>query len=72
MTDRHSRRQFLKTAGALVDSLPDDQSTAVRAYVLEDVGYATIAAAAQTTEATARKRVSRGLSTLRRRLGAQR
>ena len=61
-----------ETALTLVDSLPADQRDAVRAHVFDDAGYDEIAAAAQTSEATIRKRVSRGLSHLRQRVGAER
>lgn len=50
---------------ALAD-LPPDQRDAVRAYVLGDLSYEEIAAQAGTTNAAARKRVSRGLAALRR------
>jgi RNA polymerase sigma factor (sigma-70 family) len=59
------------SAGALVDSLPADQRDAVRAHVLEDVAYADIATAESTSEATIRKRVSRGLDALRHRVGSR-
>jgi RNA polymerase sigma-70 factor (ECF subfamily) len=61
-----------ETALTLVESLPSDQRDAVRAYVIEDADYSTIASAEQTSEATIRKRVSRGLTTLRRRAGVER
>jgi RNA polymerase sigma factor (sigma-70 family) len=61
-----------ETALTLVSSLPDDQRDAVRAHVFDDAGYDEIAAAAHASEATIRKRVSRGLSSLRERVGAQR
>ena len=56
-------------ATQLVDELPEDQREAVRAHVLEDRGYAEIAARGELTEATVRKRVSRGLRVLRDRVG---
>jgi RNA polymerase sigma factor (sigma-70 family) len=61
-----------ETALTLVESLPDDQRDAVRAHVFDDAGYDEIAAAAHTSEATIRKRVSRGLSSLRDRVGVSR
>jgi RNA polymerase sigma factor (sigma-70 family) len=61
-----------ETALTLVETLPEDQREAVRAYVVDDASYDEIAAAAQTSEATIRKRVSRGLSSLRERVGASR
>jgi RNA polymerase sigma-70 factor (ECF subfamily) len=60
------------SALALVNSLPDDQRDAVRPHVFDDAPYGDIAAAAQTSEATVRKRVSRGLDNLRRKVGSQR
>jgi RNA polymerase sigma-70 factor (ECF subfamily) len=50
----------------LLDGLPADQRDAVSAYVLDDRSYPEIAAEHQTSEAVIRKRVSRGLATLRR------
>jgi RNA polymerase sigma factor (sigma-70 family) len=58
-----------EVATQLVDELPPDQRDAVRAHVLEDQGYAEIAGRHHLTEATVRKRVSRGLRVLRDRLG---
>jgi RNA polymerase sigma-70 factor (ECF subfamily) len=56
-------------ATQLVEELPEDQREAVRAHVLEDRGYAEIAATRKLSEATVRKRVSRGLRVLRDRVG---
>jgi RNA polymerase sigma factor (sigma-70 family) len=50
--------------GLLAD-LPAAQAAAIRARVLEERGYDEIAAALQTSELVIRKRVSRGLATLR-------
>jgi RNA polymerase sigma factor (sigma-70 family) len=50
----------------LLAQLPNDQQDAVRAYVVEDRSYGEIAARHGTSEAVIRKRVSRGLATLRR------
>ena len=61
-----------ETALTLVETLPEDQRDAVRAHVFDDASYGEIAAAAHTSEATIRKRVSRGLSNLRERAGAWR
>ena len=58
-----------EVATQLVDELPEDQRDAVRAHVLEDHGYAEIASSRQLSQATVRKRVSRGLSVLRDRVG---
>ncbi len=49
-------------------ALPEDQSTAVRARVVEERGYDEIATALRVSEPTARQRVSRGLAALRARL----
>jgi RNA polymerase sigma-70 factor (ECF subfamily) len=59
-------------AGRLVDGLPPEQRDAVRAHVLDDRDYGEIAAAGGTSEATVRKRVSRGLSALRDRIEVRR
>jgi RNA polymerase sigma factor (sigma-70 family) len=59
-------------AWQLIDELPPDQRDAVRAHVLEDRAYGEIAVASDTSEAVVRKRVSRGLRTLRSRMGARR
>jgi RNA polymerase sigma factor (sigma-70 family) len=61
-----------ETALTLVETLPADQRDAVRAHVFDDAAYDEIAEAAQTSEATIRKRVSRGLTSLRQRAGVQR
>jgi RNA polymerase sigma-70 factor (ECF subfamily) len=49
--------------------LPADQRAAVEARVLHELDYAQIALATNSSEVVVRKRVSRGLSTLRERLG---
>src|SRR5918994_2028984 len=54
-----------EVAFQLVGELPPDQRDAVRAHVLEDRDYGDIARESVTSEATVRKRVSRGLSALR-------
>lgn len=56
----------------LVSELPPEQRDAVREHVLEDRGYGDIARDALTSEATIRKRVSRGLTALRGRAGGAR
>ncbi|HEX2411586.1 MAG TPA: sigma-70 family RNA polymerase sigma factor [Solirubrobacteraceae bacterium] len=56
-------------AGTLLAVLPADQREAVAAHVIDDRGYAELADELHTTEAAVRQRVSRGLATLRRRLG---
>jgi RNA polymerase sigma-70 factor (ECF subfamily) len=50
-----------------MEQLPADQRAAVQARVVEGHDYDEVAAAAGTTPAAARQRVSRGLSTLRAR-----
>jgi RNA polymerase sigma factor (sigma-70 family) len=57
------------TASALLEALGPEQRTAVRAHVVHERSYADIAAAEQVSEAVVRKRVSRGLATVRRRMG---
>ena len=59
-------------ATAMVEELPADQRDAIRAHVLEDRDYADIARSARLSEATVRKRVSRGLRVLRDRAGGTR
>jgi len=56
----------------LVDELPDDQRGAVRARIIEERAYDEIAGAEGVSAAVVRKRVSRGLSSVRRAMGAQR
>jgi RNA polymerase sigma-70 factor (ECF subfamily) len=53
----------------LLADLPADQRDAVAAHVLEDRPYPELAASLQLSEAAVRQRVSRGLATLRRKLG---
>jgi RNA polymerase sigma-70 factor (ECF subfamily) len=57
---------------ALVESLQPDQRDAITAHVLEERGYGEIAAELHTSEAVVRKRVSRGLATMRQRMGMRR
>ncbi len=59
-------------ATAMVEELPAEQRDAIRAHVLEDRDYADIARAERLSEATVRKRVSRGLRVLRERTGGSR
>jgi RNA polymerase sigma factor (sigma-70 family) len=51
-----------------LELLPDDQREAVLARVLDERDYADIATSARTSESVIRKRVSRGLTGLRRQL----
>jgi RNA polymerase sigma-70 factor (ECF subfamily) len=53
---------------ALLEVLPEDQREAVRARIVDELGYGQLAASAGVSPAVARKRVSRGLAALRRRL----
>lgn len=55
-------------AMAALAELPDDQQAAVRARVLGELSYDEIADRLGTSSAVARKRVSRGLATLRSRI----
>jgi RNA polymerase sigma-70 factor (ECF subfamily) len=55
-------------ARALVQRLAPEQRDAITAHFIDDHGYAEIAAASHTSEAVVRKRVSRGLAALRRRM----
>jgi RNA polymerase sigma factor (sigma-70 family) len=54
---------------ALVRDLPSDQRDAIQAHVVDERGYGEIAAELDTSEAVVRKRVSRGLAAIRRRMG---
>jgi RNA polymerase sigma factor (sigma-70 family) len=56
------------TALQLLAELPAEQQEAVRAHIMEDESYADAAARLRTSPAVVRKRVSRGLAALRRRL----
>jgi RNA polymerase sigma factor (sigma-70 family) len=53
----------------LVHELPPDQQHAIQAHVIEERGYGEIATELETSEAVIRKRVSRGLAAIRKRLG---
>lgn len=52
----------------LLRDLPEDQRAAIEAHVIEELGYAELAAGTDVSPAAMRKRVSRGLVTLRQRL----
>jgi len=58
-------------ADAWLDALTPTQRDAVRAHVLDGEDYPTIAGRLGIPEATARKRVSRGIASLRRRLSPE-
>jgi RNA polymerase sigma-70 factor (ECF subfamily) len=66
------RRLGEEVAAEILEDLPADQREAIRAHVLDDRGYDEIARSQHLTEATVRKRVSRGLSVLRDRAGGSR
>ena len=53
----------------MVEDLPPDQRDAIRAHVLDERDYREIATSQRLSEATVRKRVSRGLQVLRDRVG---
>jgi RNA polymerase sigma factor (sigma-70 family) len=57
---------------ALVERLAPEQREAVTAHVLDERGYGEIAEELHTSEAVVRKRVSRGLATMRQRMGMRR
>jgi RNA polymerase sigma factor (sigma-70 family) len=57
------------SVAALVRDLPADQQEAIQAHVIEERPYGEIAVELETSEAVVRKRVSRGLATIRKRLG---
>ena len=61
-----------EAAAQMVEELPPDQRDAIRAHVFEDRDYAEIASSQRLSEATVRKRVSRGLRVLRDRAGGSR
>jgi RNA polymerase sigma factor (sigma-70 family) len=61
-----------EVATQMVEELPAEQRDAIRAHVLEDRDYADIARSERLSEATVRKRVSRGLRVLRERTGGSR
>lgn len=55
-------------ASRLLQALPGDQREAVRARILDERPYSEIARELRTSELVVRKRVSRGLATLRENL----
>ncbi len=61
-----------EVATQMVEDLPAEQRDAIRAHVLDDRDYAEIANSQRLSEATVRKRVSRGLRVLRDRAGGTR
>jgi RNA polymerase sigma factor (sigma-70 family) len=65
LAERIERLAGEERAFELLEQLPAAQAEAVRAHVLEDRSYKDIAATIQVSEAVVRKRVSRGLLTLK-------
>jgi RNA polymerase sigma-70 factor, ECF subfamily len=66
--DHESAAPWLLGAGAAlaaVEQLPADQRAAVRARIIEERGYAEIAAGLRCSESVVRQRVSRGLARMR-------
>ena len=61
-----------ESASLLVDQLAPDQREAVVAHVVNERSYGDIAGQLGTSEAVVRKRVSRGLHTVRQRIGGRR
>jgi RNA polymerase sigma-70 factor (ECF subfamily) len=66
---RIDRLGLADTVAELVEELPVDQRKAIQAHVIEEQSYGEIAFLMHTSEAVVRKRVSRGLATIRQRLG---
>jgi RNA polymerase sigma-70 factor, ECF subfamily len=60
-----------QTASRLVDELASDQREAIVAHVVHERSYEQIAGELHTSEAVVRKRVSRGLRTVRARMGGR-
>jgi RNA polymerase sigma-70 factor, ECF subfamily len=65
VAERIARLGAAARALELLEQLPPDQADAVRARVLDQRSYKEIAASVRVSEAVIRKRVSRGLVTLR-------
>ena len=57
--------------GRLLEDLPEAQRDAIRAHVVDDIAYADVARVRQVGEPVIRQRVSRGLATLRARIGGR-
>jgi len=55
------------SARQMLETLPEDQAGAIEARVIDDISYEDIARRLRCSEAVVRKRVSRGLATLRNR-----
>ena len=59
------------TVSLMVERLAPDQRDAVVAHVVNERSYQQLAAELGTSEAVVRKRVSRGLQTMRERMGGR-
>jgi RNA polymerase sigma-70 factor (ECF subfamily) len=59
------------SSASLLESLPAEQREAIAGHVVDDRAYPELAEEMKVTEAVVRQRVSRGLSVLRRRMGAK-
>lgn len=68
---REPDETWLEGLDEALDELPESQREAIRLRVLDDLGYADVAAALGTTPAAARVRVHRGLTALRTRLSKE-
>jgi RNA polymerase sigma factor (sigma-70 family) len=58
-------------SATLLATLPPEQREAIEGHVMDDRGYPELAEQWHVSEAAVRQRVSRGLSALRRRMGAR-
>jgi len=65
LAERIERLAGEERAFELLEQLPTAQAEAVRAHVIDERSYKEIAASVEVSEAVVRKRVSRGLMTLR-------
>jgi DNA-directed RNA polymerase specialized sigma24 family protein len=68
---RIERLAAAQSAAMLVDGLAPDQRDAVVAHVVHEHSYEQIAGALGMSQAVVRKRVSRGLQTVRQRMGGR-
>ncbi|MDO9353174.1 MAG: sigma-70 family RNA polymerase sigma factor [Solirubrobacteraceae bacterium] len=68
-SEQHAELALLATEGGVLsalEALPAEQRDAIRARILDDLPYADQASLAGLPESTIRKRVSRGIATLRK------
>ena len=70
LADAQRRGAAEDRARASVEQLAPEQRDAITAHVVRERSYADIARSTRTSETVVRKRVSRGLATLRKRMGA--